>query len=89
MSKKIVQLNESIIESECKQLMGGSVEGTLNELLETEAEETDAKQPIMSEMSSVRDTGAYITDVTSSLHLELSHSRCRSSKRRFFQNRHY
>ena len=38
MSEKIVQLNEEIIKSELKELVRGSVEGTLNELLEKEAE---------------------------------------------------
>lgn len=38
MSKKIVQLNEEIIKSELKELVRGSVEETLNDLLEKEAE---------------------------------------------------
>lgn len=38
MSEKIVQLNEEIIKSELKELVRGSVEETLNELLEKEAE---------------------------------------------------
>ena len=36
MSKKIVQLNEEIIKSELKELVRGSVEETLNELLNRE-----------------------------------------------------
>ena len=38
MSEKIVQLNEEIIKSELKELVRGSVEETLNELLEKEEE---------------------------------------------------
>ena len=37
MSKKIVQLNEEVIEGQLKELVCGSVEETPNELLETEA----------------------------------------------------
>ena len=38
MSKKIVQLNEEVIKGQLKELVRGSVEETLNELLEQEAE---------------------------------------------------
>ena len=38
MSEKIVQLNEEVIKHELKELVRGSVEETLNELLEKEAE---------------------------------------------------
>ena len=38
MSKKIVQLNEEVIKGEIKELVRGSVEETLNELLDAEAE---------------------------------------------------
>ena len=38
MSEKIVQLNEEVIKSELKELVRGSVEESLNELLEAEAE---------------------------------------------------
>ena len=38
MSEKIVQLNEAVIKNELKELVRGSVEETLNELLEAEAE---------------------------------------------------
>ena len=38
MSEKIVQLNEEIIKGQIKKLVRGSVEETLNELLEKEAE---------------------------------------------------
>ena len=38
MSEKIVQLNEAVIKSEIKELVRSSVEETLNELLEAEAE---------------------------------------------------
>lgn len=38
MSEKIVQLNEEVIKGQIKELVRGSVEKTLNELLEAEAE---------------------------------------------------
>ena len=38
MSEKIVQLNEEVIKGQLKELVRGSVDGTLNELLEAEAE---------------------------------------------------
>lgn len=39
MSKKIIQLNENVIKDELKELVRGSVEETLNDLLEKEAQE--------------------------------------------------
>lgn len=38
MSKKIVRLNEEVIKGQLKELVRHSVEATLNELLEAEAE---------------------------------------------------
>ena len=46
MSEKIVQLNEEIIKGQIKELVRGSVEETLNELLEKEAESPDAGCPL-------------------------------------------
>ncbi len=39
MSEKIVQLNEEVIKGHIKELVRGSVEETLNELLEKEADQ--------------------------------------------------
>jgi len=39
MSEKIVQLNEEVIKGQIKELVRGSVEEPLNELLEKEAEQ--------------------------------------------------
>lgn len=39
MSKEIIQLNEEVVKSEIKELVRNSVEETLNELLNKEAEE--------------------------------------------------
>lgn len=39
MSEKIVRLNEDVIKGQLKELVRGSVEETLNELLEKEAEQ--------------------------------------------------
>ena len=39
MSKNIIQLNEEVVKNELKELVRNSVEETLNELLNQEAEE--------------------------------------------------
>ena len=46
MSEKIVQLNEEVIKGQLKELVRGSVEETLNELLEAEAEKADPGGPV-------------------------------------------
>ena len=52
MSEKIVQLNEEVIKGQLKELVRGSVEETLSELLEAEAEKLpqaarhDRKKPV-------------------------------------------
>ena len=46
MSEKIVQLNEEIIKGQLKELVQGSVEETLNELLEKEAESLTQGRPL-------------------------------------------
>ena len=46
MSEKIVQLNEAVIKSELKDLVRGSAEETLNELLETETEKLTQGCPL-------------------------------------------
>ncbi len=46
MSEKIVQLNEEIIKGQLKELVRGSVEETLNELLEKEVGVADAGLPL-------------------------------------------
>ncbi len=51
MSEKIVQLNEAVIKSELKELVRGSVEESLNELLEAEAQKLTQKAPGTSAMS--------------------------------------
>ena len=52
MSEKIVQLNEEVIKGEIKELVRGSVEETLNELLEKEAETLDTGGPLRAQRSS-------------------------------------
>ena len=67
MSEKIVQLNEEVIKGQLKELVRGSVEETLNELLEAEAEKlTQAAR--YERMSSARDTGAATTTGISPRH---------------------
>ena len=49
MSKKILQLNEEVIKSEIKELVRGSVEETLNELLQRSSHrrpDTSAAKPV-------------------------------------------
>ena len=60
MSEKIVQLNEEVIKGRLKELVRSSVEETLNELLEQEAEKlTQAAQYERNEQR--RGTGAATT----------------------------
>ena len=40
MSEKIVQMNKEVIKGQIKELVGGRVEETLNELLDQEAEKS-------------------------------------------------
>jgi len=46
MSEKIVQLNEEVIKGQIKELVRGSVEETLNELLEKGSRAADAGNPL-------------------------------------------
>ena len=46
MSNNIVQFNEEIIKGQIKELVRSSVEETLNELLEAEAEKTHPDSPL-------------------------------------------
>ncbi len=51
MSEKIIQLNEAIIKEELKNLVRNSVEETLNNLLDKEAEDlTNAGEKILFKM---------------------------------------
>ena len=75
MSEKIVQLE--VIKGQLKELVYGSVEETLNELLEAEAEKlTQAARY----ESSARATAAVTTAAISPLHLEMSPSEFPNSK---------
>ena len=59
MSEKIVQLNEEVIKGPIKELVRGSVEEALNELLEAEAEKL-TRQPGMSAVRPAKATAAAI-----------------------------
>lgn len=64
-SKNSVQLNEEIIKSEIKELVRGSVEETLNELLKAEAEKlTHAARYERSEMRQGYRSGHYDRNLT-------------------------
>ena len=58
MSEKIVQLNEEVIKGQLKELVRGSVEETLNELLEQEAEKLTQTPPATSAMKPARAASA-------------------------------
>ena len=65
MSEKIVQLNEEIIKGQLKELVRGSVEETLNELLEKEAESlTQAARHERSEARQGYRSGHYDRNLT-------------------------
>ena len=79
MSEKIVQLNEEIIKGQLKELVRGSVEETLNELLEKEAESlTQAARYERSEARQGYRSGHYDRNLTTTP--ATSHSICRSSR---------
>lgn len=67
MSEKIVQLNEAVIKIELKELVRGSVEETLNELLEAETAKLTQALPGTSATSNARATEAVITAEASPL----------------------
>ena len=65
MSEKIVQLNEEIIKGQLKELVRGSVEETLNELLEKEADSlTQAARYERSEVRQGYRSGHYDRNLT-------------------------
>ena len=65
MSEKIVQLNEEVIKGQSKELVCGSVEETLNELLEKEAESlTQAARYERSEARQGYRSGRYDRNLT-------------------------
>ena len=65
MSEKIVQLNEEIIKGQIRELVRGSVEETLNELLEKEAESlTQAARYERSEVRQGYRSGHYDRNLT-------------------------
>ena len=59
MSNNIVQFNEEIIKGQIKELVRGSVEETLNEPLEAEAENSP-RQPATSAVRPARATAAVV-----------------------------
>ena len=65
MSEKIVQLNEEVIKGQLKELVRGSVEETLNELLEAEAEKlTQAARYERNEQRQGYSSGHYSRNLT-------------------------
>ena len=64
MSNNIVQFNEEIIKGQIKELVRGSVEETLNELLEAEADKLSPRLPATSAVRHVRATAAAIMTET-------------------------
>ena len=54
MPEKIVQLNEEVIKGQIRELVRGSVEETLNELLEKEAESLTHPPPAPSPAAATR-----------------------------------
>ena len=77
MSEKIVQLNEEVIKGQLKELVRGSVEETLNELLEQEAEKlTQAARYERNEARQGYRSGHYDLPPL----LEMSRSMCLASR---------
>ncbi len=79
MSEKIVQLNEEVIKGQIKELARGSVEETLNELLEAEAEKlTQAACYERSEARQGYRSGHY--DRKPHHHLQRRHTACATAQ---------
>lgn len=77
MSEKIVQLNEEVIKGQLKEMVRGSVEETLNELLEQEAEKlTQAARYERNETRQGYHSGHY--DRKPYHHLRRRHAPCAS-----------
>ncbi len=77
MSEKIVQLNEEVIKGQLKELVRGSVEETLNELLEQEAEKlTQAARYERNEARQGYRSGHYSRNLTLPLPLAMLRSTC-------------
>ena len=70
MSKKIVQLNEEVIKGQLKELVRGSVEETLNEMLEAEAEKLP-RLPDTSATKHGKATAAVITTTSGDITLHM------------------
>ena len=72
MSEKIVQLNEEVIKGQLKELVRGSVEETLNELLEAEAEKlTQAARYERNEQRQGYRSGHYSRNLTTTITMYL------------------
>ena len=79
MSEKIVQLNEEVIKGQLKELVRGSVEETLNELLEAEAEKlTQAARYERNKQRQGYRSGHYSRNLTTTSETLLS--RCQNSR---------
>ena len=80
MSEKIVQLHEEVIKEQLKELVRGSVEETLNELLEAEAQKlTQAARYERNEQRQGYRSGHYNRNFTTTSG-EMSPSRCQNSR---------
>ena len=79
MPEKIVQLNEEVIKGQIKELVRGSVEETLNELLEGEAEKLT--QAARYERSEERQATAAATTAGTSPPLRGCHAQGAASQR--------
>lgn len=83
MSEKIVQLNEEVIKGQLKEMVRGSVEETLNELLEQEAEKlTQAARYERNEVCQGYRSGHFDRNLTT--HIRQCHTPCAPSQGRLF-----
>lgn len=88
MSEKIVQLNEEVIKGQIKELVRGSVEETLNELLEQEAESmTQAGRYERSEARQGYCSGHY--DRKPYHHLRRRYAPCAAAQGSLFRDCHH
>ena len=87
MSEKIVQLNDEVIKGQSKELVCGSVEETLNELLEKEAE--SLTQAARYERSEARQATAAVTATATHHDLRRCHATRTPVQGRTFRDCHH
>ena len=88
MSEKIVQLNEEVIKGQIKKLVRGSVEETLNELLEKGGGAADTGRPLRAQRGPPRLPQRALRQKTHH-NLRRRHAACAAAQGRILRDRHH